>query len=215
MSGPNRSERPIAQSGRKLGPRALLTRDRLLRATESLLNERSVMDISVAEIARVGETSPATFYHYFEDVEAAVLLLAAQVSGELPEALARLDGDWTGKDGLTRARDLSEAFIEHWEQHHAVLLVRNLAADKGDSRFQKARRSALSPVLNRLAEIIERARTDGRVAAEIHPQLAAAALVAILERLSAHYRDLRTIRASRAELVETCARIIHQTVGGG
>jgi len=214
VSEPDRCVEAVAQSGRKLGPRALLTRDRLLRATESLLGERSVMDISVAEIARLGETSPATFYHYFKDVEDAVLLLARQVSDELPDAFARIDGDWSGVHGLVWARELSEAFIDHWAQHHAVLLVRNLAADKGDERFQQARRAALSPVLNRLASIIEAAQVSGEVAAEIHPHLAAAALVAILERLSAHYRELKTFQASREALVETCARMIHQTLGG-
>ncbi|MBW2724125.1 MAG: TetR/AcrR family transcriptional regulator [Deltaproteobacteria bacterium] len=214
VKGPRKPESAAVHAGRKLGPRALLTRRRLLDATESLLRERGVMDITVAEIARVGETSPATFYHYFEDVEAAVLMLAVQVSDELPRALSQLDGDWAGRDGISRARDLSEAFIDHWEQHHAVLLVRNLAADQGDERFQNARRAALSPVMNRLAEIIETAKADGSVVPEIHAQVAAAALVAILERLSAHYRDLRTFRASRSALVETCARIIYQTIGG-
>jgi len=209
-----KAENAAAPSGRKLGPRALMTRRRLLDATESLLRERGVMDMTVAEIARVGETSPATFYHYFDDVEAAVLMLAVRVSDELPEALSRLDGDWSGREGMRRARDLSEAFIDHWEQHHAVLLVRNLAADQGDERFQHVRRAALSPVMTRLAEIIEAAKREGAVAKEIHAQVAAAALVAILERLSAHYRDLRTFRVSRSALIETCARIIHQTIGG-
>ena len=62
-----------AQTGRPLGPRALRTRQRLLDATASLLVERSVLDIPVVEIARKAETSPATFYHCFRDVEEAAL----------------------------------------------------------------------------------------------------------------------------------------------
>ncbi len=53
--------RAVDQSGRRLGPRALHTRQRLLDATVALLNERSVRDISVVEIARKANTSPATF----------------------------------------------------------------------------------------------------------------------------------------------------------
>ena len=37
---------PVAQTGRKLGPRAIRTRDRILDATAKLLDERSVLDIS-------------------------------------------------------------------------------------------------------------------------------------------------------------------------
>jgi AcrR family transcriptional regulator len=204
----------VAQTGRTLGPRALQTRQRLLDATEELLRERSIMDISVVEIARIGETSPATFYHYFKDVEEAVLVLAEQAGRELPEAVAALEGSWKGRKGLDHARALSETFIDHWEKHHAVLLVRNLAADKGDERFQRVRREALSPVLDRLAGIIEASKSEGRIPSAMHPFLAAAALTAILERLSAHYRDLRTFEATREDLVETCSRIIYQTVTG-
>jgi len=205
----------LAQSGRKLGPRALRTRQRLLDATEKLLVERSVMDVPVVEIARMAGTSPATFYHYFKDVEGAVLVLAEQAAEEVPLALASLDGSWDGGDGLERTRGLTEAFIDHWDRHHAVLLVRNLAADKGDARFQHARRAALSPVLDRLAKIIGEAQDSGRVAPEIHPRLAAAALASILESLSAHYRSLRSFRATRKDLLETCSRIIYDTLTGG
>ena len=43
---------------------------------------------------------------------------------------------------------------------------------------------------------------------------AAAALASVLERLSAHYRDLKHFRATREELIETCARILKQTLVG-
>ena len=204
----------VAQTGRMLGPRALVTRQRLLDATEELLVERSVMDVSVVEIARLAETSPATFYHYFKDVEDAVLLLAEQASEVIPALLEGLDGDWQGEAGLAQARILIDAFIDHWEKHHAVLLLRNLSADKGDPNFQRVRRAALSPVLDRLASVIDQSQAAGRISDAIHPHVAAAALVAILERLSAHFQDLRTFKATRKDLVETCSRILHQTMTG-
>ena len=46
------SRKVMAQTGRVLGPRALRTRQRLLDATAELLRDRSVLDISVVEIAR-------------------------------------------------------------------------------------------------------------------------------------------------------------------
>ena len=51
------------QAGRKLGPRAIETRQRLLDATLQLLSERSVLGISVAEIARKVGSVPSLFYH--------------------------------------------------------------------------------------------------------------------------------------------------------
>ena len=78
-----RARPAVAQTGRELGPRALRTRQRLLDATAALLRERSILDISVVEIARHGDTSPATFYHYFRDVEEAALVLAERRHGHL------------------------------------------------------------------------------------------------------------------------------------
>ena len=118
----------VAQSGRLLGPRALKTRQRLLDATAQLLGERSVLDIAVVEIARKAGTSPATFYHYFKDVEEAALSLAEQAAEEMPALVDLIDASWKGSQGLETARSLVNAFMEHWSEHHAVLLVRNLSA---------------------------------------------------------------------------------------
>src|SRR5262252_8897290 len=89
------SARPLDQNGRPLGPRALQTRRRLLGATDALLAERPVRDVSVVEIARRAGTSPATFYQYFRDVEEAVLELATAAAEEVPAILEPLAADWT------------------------------------------------------------------------------------------------------------------------
>jgi AcrR family transcriptional regulator len=203
-----------AQGGRALGPRALRTRQRLLDATAELLRERSVLDLSVVEIARKVGSSPATFYHYFRDVEEAALHLAEQAAEEMPQVLEVVDGDWGGDRGLDAARALVDAFMDHWDDHHAVLLVRNLSADKGDRRFQRVRRKALAPVLDRLAELVRQGQEAGRVPPEIQPYAAAAALASILERLSAHYRELAYYEVTREGLAETCARVLHQVITG-
>jgi len=57
-----------------------------------------------------------------------------------------------------------EAFIDHWDEHGAVLRVRNLAA--------------------------------------------------VLERLAAYRDELTAVGGSRADPVETSARLLHQTLTG-
>jgi len=206
--------RVMAQTGRVLGPRALKTRQRLLDATAQLLRDRSVLDISVVEIARKAETSPATFYHYFKDVEEATLQLARQAIEEMPAVLEQIDGSWDGARGFDTARGIAEAFLQHWETHHAVLLIRNLAADNGDRRFQKVRRDALAPVLERLADRILEAQEASHVSRTLHPFAAAAALGSILEKLSAHAGELAHRGISRDDLIDTCAGILFQVVTG-
>lgn len=205
----------LDQNGRALGPRALKTRRALLEATERLLARQSVRDLSVVEIAREAGTSPATFYQYFKDVSEATLRLAELAAGEMPAVLELIDRPWDGAGGLANARAIVEAFLRHWDAHRAVLLVRNLAADEGDRRFLRVRQEALTPVLQHLAVQIAASQKAGRVDRELQPAAAAAALGAILERLSAYHRELETIGVRREDLVETCARILHQTVTGG
>jgi AcrR family transcriptional regulator len=215
VSGERAAEaRTVDQSGRLLGPRALHTRQRLLDATRELLRERSVRDVSVVEIARKANTSPATFYQYFKDASEATLRLAEQAADEVPKVLELIDGSWRGQKGLETARAIAAAFVDHWDAHRAVLLVRNLAADEGDRRFQKVRRRALTPVIEHLAAQIRDAQAQGRIPAELHPAAAAAALATILERLAAYHREIEYFGATRDDLVETCARILFQTVTG-
>ncbi|MBK6509565.1 MAG: helix-turn-helix transcriptional regulator [Haliea sp.] len=54
------------KAGRQLGNRAQKTRQRFLDATAKLLAERSILEISVTEIAREVDTASSLFYHYFK-----------------------------------------------------------------------------------------------------------------------------------------------------
>ncbi|RIL03967.1 MAG: TetR family transcriptional regulator [Proteobacteria bacterium] len=209
-----RTEHGTAQGGRPLGPRALKTRQKLLETTQELLAERPVRDVSVVEIARRAGTSPATFYQYFADVEEATLELASAAAEQVPAILEPLAADWKGAQGLAPARVLVDAFVRHWDANHAALLFRNVAAEQGDERFRKVRTRALWPVLRALGRKIEESHQQGAAAAGLHPVPAAAALAAILERLAAYHQELEVLGVSREQLVETCARILHQVVTG-
>jgi AcrR family transcriptional regulator len=202
------------QSGRNLGIRARKTRQRFLDATAKLLAERSILEITVTEIAKEVDSVSSLFYHYFKSVEDVAAQLASEASAEVPEMLRIIDGSWEGDAGLQRAHELASTYLEHWERNHGVLLLRNQAADRGDKLFLKIRKQALAPLINKLTEIITESQRQGRVAQDMHPYLAASALVSILEKLSAYGQTLRHFDASREDLVRTCARIINTTVTG-
>ena len=208
------TEKLVDQSGRALGPRAAETRQRLLDATEALLATRPLRELRVIDVARREGSSPATFYQYFEDLEAAVVELAERAALEVPPIVAEIRGELAGDAGLARARRIVEAFIAHWDAHRAVLRVRNLASEEGDKRFLEVRRRVHGPVIEALAEQVRRGHAAGRVAREIHPEAAAAALAAILERLAAYHAELRAFGVTREHLVETSARILLRTLTG-
>ncbi|TDJ04631.1 MAG: TetR/AcrR family transcriptional regulator [Deltaproteobacteria bacterium] len=204
----------VDQKGRPLGRRALETRRRLLDATAELLGKRGVREIRVVEIAREVDTSPATFYQYFKDVEEATLALAEEAAQEMPALAEKLAGAWNSGGGLEIARTLVDAFIRHWDAYHAVLRLRNLAADEGEPRFLQVRRQAMTPILDELARCIRESQEAGLVSPQINAHAASAALAAILERLAAYHTELESLGVTRDDLVETSARILHQTVTG-
>lgn len=194
----------LALDGRQLGKRGAATRRRLLDATTLLLESHGIRDLRVVDIAREVGTSPATFYQYFRDVEEAVLILAAEVGEETAPLLQLLTGDWQGPAGLQKARRLVDDFIVFWDAHRAVLRTRNLGAQEGDQRFRSVRNSSLRPLTEGLARLVS--------PGDLSPIAAASALVAMMERMAAFHVDLEPLGASRSDVVETVAQIVHRTV---
>jgi AcrR family transcriptional regulator len=204
----------VAQDGRSVGKRGAQTRRRLLDATAQLLEHHGVRDLRVVDIAREVGTSPATFYQYFRDVEEAVLALASDVGDEVGPLVELLDRPWDGEDGLEAARALVDGFMDYWDRHRAVLRTRNLAAQEGDARFREVRNRTLGAFVQRFSAKIAESQANGNVVAAISPAAGASALVALIERMAAFHHDLEPLGVTRAELVETTARILHQTVTG-
>lgn len=208
--------RPVARAprhakDRRLGARALRTRRRLLDATAALLTERGLRGASVVLIARRAETSPASFYQYFSTVEDATLELAEEAAAEMPAIVALLDGPLEGAAGLANARALVARFLALWDAHHAVLRVRNHAADEGSRTFRRAWRSALRPLLDALARRLD----PGARAADaqpVHPYAAAAAIATVLESAGAYHRELEFFGVDREALLETSARMLVDTL---
>ncbi len=206
---------PRALDGRTIGKRGAATRRRLLDATAVLLHDRGVLDLRVVDIARAVGTSSATYYQYFRDVDEAVLVLAEEIGASEVEPLARLlDEPWDVATGLAKARKLVEQFLDMWDDHHAVLRTRNLAAQEGDVRFREVRRGTNRPFIEGFAAQVRAHQASGRVAPELSPMAAAAALMALIERMAAFHGDLASLGVSRADVVETTARIMFDTVVG-
>jgi AcrR family transcriptional regulator len=207
--GAGTAEATVALDGRPLGRRGAATRRRLVDATAALLETNGLRELRVVDIARAVGTSPATFYQYFRDVEEAVLVLAREAgeqSAPLGELLAQ---PWNRDGGLGAARALVEGFITFWDTHRAVLRTRNLAAQEGDDRFRDVRIVSLRPLLDGLSAKLVENGIEG-----LSPYAAASALVAMMERMAAFHTDLERYGASRADVVETTARIVYQTVTG-
>jgi len=210
----NQAQEIVDLSGRPLGQRALKKRRDLMDATVALLKKTSLRELRVVDIAREVGTSPATFYQYFKDVEDVARQLAEEATEKMPSLMKLFEGDWQGEQGLQKARDVVDAFIQYWDEHGAVLRVRNVAADEGNPHFLAVRSKATTPLLGAMTQHMEKqwANSTEKRSTKIKPLAAAVAMGAILDRLSAYRKELETLGLSRADIVETSAHILHKTL---
>ena len=170
--------------GQRIGSKGERTRKLLIDATVRLLASQGLREVSVVDVARAANTSPATFYVYFRGVPEAVLAAlenAAQTSSEL-EAL--IGHDWLAPGAAAYARAVVETYTELWNRNRTIFCVRNLAAEEGDDRFYQARAKASGPVMQALVEQIVRSQAAGQTPVGLAPRACAGVLLMMLERLS-------------------------------
>ena len=172
-------------NGRKLGAKGQRTRQQLIEATVALLETHGLRDVSVVDVARAAQTSPATFYVYFKGVPEVVLAALDGANQTTPELEAIIARDWLAPGAAEAALAFVEHYTETWNQHRTIFVVRNLAAEEGDARFYEARMKQARPMMAAISLQIERAQAAGRTPAHLSARSCAGTVLMILERLSA------------------------------
>lgn len=204
----------LGADGRVLGSRAETTRNRLLAATAKLLNEQGVLELKIVDITREVGSSPATFYQYFVDVDAALLALAEEATQDEIPLVSHFGHDWGADDGLERAAAFFDAYTKFWDDHNAVLRVRNLKAEEGDAAFRESRSRANLLVIGAMSKMVEQAHADGRLPESINPFVTATAMIAVIERLLTYRTEITRRGASAVAQRETVVALVHRSLTG-
>jgi AcrR family transcriptional regulator len=204
----------LATDGRTIGRRAHQTRRRFLDTTLALLENKGALDLKVIDIARDAGSSAATFYQYFEHVDAALLALATDAGNDLDTVNALAGTDWVSPAGLDEVRGFVAAFIEYWDEHKAILRVRNLRSEEGDERFRTLRVDANATIMREFIAKIHAAQQEGAVSKRLNSYAAAGAMMSVLERMASFHVEFERRGVSRRALVETVSRIVLQTLCG-
>ncbi len=205
-----------AVDGRVPGRRGLATRARLLDQTRALLASTSYRDLKVVDIARAAGTSPATFYQYFPDAEAALLALADELVGEGRERLTRpvRDAAWTSRGAYDACELIAGTFLDFWDDHRPLLAVIDLAATEGDQRFREIRVRLLNSFTDALRDTVEEQRSAGRLPQDLDPTATASVLVAMLAQVSGHHYGIERYGTTTAEIRRAMARLLYSGVTG-
>jgi AcrR family transcriptional regulator len=198
-----------AADGRVPGRRGRATRQRLLECTAGMLRTTSYRSLKVIDIAREAGTSPATFYQYFADVEAAILALAHEMAVD-GQRLVRLvaEGTWKGRPGYDTALELTDAFFAFWDEHRPVLRVVDLSTEEGDLRFRTIRARLLNAVTTELAAVIASMQAEGRNLG-VEPLAQAGTLVTTLANVAAHHTGFEFWGIHTADVRISVARQVY------
>ena len=207
---------PRAVDGRVPGRRGRATRRRLLECTRALLETTSYRDLKVVDIAREAGTSPATFYQYFPDVEAALLSLADEVIGESAERLTRpvREANWNGRGAYEACEVVARSFLDFWTDHSALMAVIDLVALQGDPRFRDVRTEVVSPFTLTAAEVIRSQQEAGNVPEDIDPIATAVVLVSMLSHVAAHQDRIQHAGVREPDVLRAMSRMIFTGVTG-
>lgn len=205
-----------AADGRVPGRRGLATRAKLLEQTRAMLVTSSYRDLKVVDIAREAGTSPATFYQYFADVEAAILVLAEEMATDGAKRFSDLvvDQPWRGQQGYLTAQHLVRGFVGFWEDYSDVLRVVELVTEEGDGRFRQIRTRMLNGLTVALADVIEQQKRAGRHPDQLDPTATAGVLVAMLANVSARRYGFEFWGIRTDDMEYSMARVIFTAVTG-
>ena len=198
-----------------MGSKGLLTREKIISATADLLVRRPLREIKVAEIGQSAGVSTSTFYLYFETVSDAALAAINQIDQSSPKLTELLKVPWTREILLENAKRLVNLYITFWDEHHALLRVRNFVADEGDKRFVDARRRSVEPLHLLLQEKIHELQANLPEERRLDPPSTASVILALLERTAQTVRLPSAHKATRPRSIETTAFLVAAALSGG
>jgi AcrR family transcriptional regulator len=213
MNPPERDgRRTAAHSGgvpaqeRKLRSQGKKTLRKLLDAAIVVFDKRGYHAARVDDIVKVARTSHGTFYLYFANKEDLFRALLADVSEEMTALSKSLGPVGPSRAGYDELRAWLERFFELYQRYHPVIRAWTESEVGGD--LGRLGGSVLGGFTRSLT------RRIGSAEPTIDAQLAALAMVAMVERFS-YYVVARDVAVDRDAMLDTLASILHIGVFGG
>jgi AcrR family transcriptional regulator len=193
---------PYTADGRIPGDRGLSTRRRILAVVRELAIGAYYKNISVIEIARLANTSPATFYHYFPDVPAALTEVIIDETKDFDTLVNKVEVLFSGE--LPTQEEVGvfvEAFFTYWEHRSGLLLTIDLASEEEEPRLWMLRHLILTRLVNALARGV---KTPG-----VNTVALAGSLVMMMTHVTARRQGFSTVGVQREDLVAAATHILH------
>lgn len=176
----------------------------LLDAGIDVLTEKGYHAARVDDIVKAAKVSHGTFYLYFSNKQDLLRAMAVQCADEMVSVIEALDEVDSGPGGLETIRAWLTDFLETYRRYGVV--IRAWMEDTvTDNELVRLGGSTFGSVTSSLVERI-------RAAEAPHiddPDLAAAALLALIERFT-YFVTSRGIAFDDSEVLDTLALVVHR-----
>lgn len=213
MSTSEQIAHTVPSRGRRSAKAAGDERERAILATaERLLQQRSLGEISVDDLAQGAGISRSAFYFYFPSKDAVVLTLVDRVAEQADTARDRaLERQLDNPSAAWR--DGIESFYEVFGAHRPVIrAVTDLSATNAEARELRSR--VMDGWVSHVTDMIEAERARGAARGAIAPRDLATALVQMNERvLHAIFIEEKPAVRER-EVIDTLAHVWRSAIYG-
>ncbi len=200
-----------ATGGRRLTPRGLRTRARLVGAARQVFEKVPFRQARLTDITTAAGVAAGTFYTYFDSKEEIFREVAEEVLLELSNA-ARRDPDNVDGDAI---RDIAYAsrqyFLGCLRNAGVVRSMEQLAVS--DEGINKSRRNTVRVGVKRVERWIRRLQERGICDQELDPRTTAIALHTMNVRVAYDHLLLSGDRRDVEPLVAAVTRVWARTVG--
>jgi AcrR family transcriptional regulator len=194
----------VADAGRELRTQGRRTRQRLLEAATVAFSEQGYHGTRVDDIVRGARTSHGTFYLYFANKEDLFHALAVQCAEEMTALAAELGPVGPGPEGLAELRSWLGRFLATYRRYGPV--IRAWMEDQAiDRSLRRLGRRAFADITGSLVQRL----SEGRAAHLSNPDMAAAALLAMIERFL-YFVTSRDLELDDEVLLTTLSTVIHR-----
>lgn len=197
---------PATAQGRELRARGRRTMQRLLDAGAGVFAEKGYHAARVDDVVKKAKASHGTFYLYFASKEDLFRALAISVATEMAALAADFPPIVPGPDGRAAIRDWLARFHDLYRRSGAVIRTWT-EAEMSDSEFGRIGGDLVIEFTARIAARIRPAGPD------LDPQIAAMALVALVER-TCYYLATKSLRIDPDAMLDTLAGAVQDGVCG-
>jgi AcrR family transcriptional regulator len=169
-----------------------------------VLTDKGYHAARVDDIVKAAKVSHGTFYLYFANKQDLLRAMAGQCAAEMLSVINALEPVDPGPDGLETVRSWLAEFLDTYRKYGVV--IRAWMEDTvADNELVRLGGSTFGAVTSSLVERIR----DAEAPQIDDPELAAAALLALIERFT-YFVTSRGIAFDDDEVLDTLALVVHR-----